>query len=206
LVDALGITALADREFEADDLIGSALHRVRAHGFRGVIVTGDKDLSQLIGAHDQIWDFARRERYGSEGVVERMGVRPEQVVDFLALTGDAVDNIPGVPGVGPKTAGALLAHFGDLDAVLARLDEIPYLRMRGAAATAAKLRTHRELALMSRQLTRIALDAPTPHEADALRVRPPDTAALEGVLDRLRFGPLTRRRVREYAERVSASL
>ncbi len=202
LVDALGITALADREFEADDLIGSALHRLRPQGFRGVIVSGDKDLSQLVGAHDQIWDFARRERYGADGVHERMGVRPEQVADYLALTGDAVDNIPGVPGVGPKTASALLAHFGDLDALLARVEEVPFLRLRGAAATATRLRTHRELALLSRQLTRIALDAPAPDDAEAVRVRKPDLTALENVLDRLRFGPLTRRRVREYAERV----
>jgi hypothetical protein len=79
---------------------------------------------------------------------------------------------------------------------------VPFLRLRGAAATANKLRAHRDLALLSRQLTRIALDAPVPEHVDAVRVGKPDMAALEGVLDRLRFGPLTRRRVREYAERV----
>ncbi|WP_062537317.1 5'-3' exonuclease, partial [Mizugakiibacter sediminis] len=133
---ALGLAVLADAAYEADDLIGSALHGLRAHGFRGVIVSADKDFGQLIGADDEQWDFARGQRWGAGGVLERMGVRPEQVADFLALTGDAIDNIPGVPGIGAKTAAALLAHFGDLESVLARVDEIPFLRLRGAAAAA----------------------------------------------------------------------
>lgn len=195
---ALGARVLSDAEYEADDLIGAALARVRGHGFRGVIVTGDKDLTQLLGPHDQVWDFARRERFGADDVPARMGVRADQVADFLGLTGDAVDNIPGVPGIGPKTAAALLAHFGTLDALLERLDEVAYLRgIRGAAAAAAKIRAHREQALLSRQLSVIALDAPAPAQPDDYRRRAPDLDQLDPLLDRLRFGPLTRRRVRE---------
>jgi 5'-3' exonuclease len=197
---ALGACVLSDAEYEADDLIGSALARVRDHGFRGVIVTGDKDLTQLLGPHDQVWDFAKRERFGADDIPARMGVRADQVADFLALTGDAVDNIPGVPGIGPKTAAALLAHFGTLDALLERLDEAAYLRgIRGAAGAAAKIRANRELALMSRTLSVIALDAPAPAQPEDYRRRAPDLARADALLDRLRFGPLTRRRVRELA-------
>lgn len=197
---ALGLAVLADETYEADDLIGSALHGLRAHGFRGVIVSADKDFGQLLGAGDEQWDFARGQRWGADGVHARMGVRPEQVADYLALTGDAIDNIPGVPGVGTKTAAALLAHFGDLESVLARVEEIPFLRLRGAAATAARLREHAGQARLSRRLALIALDAPLPALPGALARRAPDAAALDPLFDRLRFGPLTRSRVRALAE------
>jgi 5'-3' exonuclease len=199
---ALGLAAASDGSYEADDLIGSALAQMRPLGWRGVIVSADKDLTQLIGEHDRVWDFARNQRYGPDGVVERMGVRPAQVADFLALTGDAVDNIPGVPGIGPKTAAALLAHFETLDAVLARVEEVPFLRMRGAASVAAKIRAHREQALMSRQLTVIALDAPVATDPEQYAVGVPDEAAVDDLLERLKFGPMTRRRVREHVERM----
>lgn len=196
-VEALGLLGLGSIEFEADDLIGSALATARSAGARGVIVSGDKDFGQLVGPHDRIWDAAKRERYGPEGVVDRLGVEPHQVPDLLGLTGDAVDNFPGVPGIGPKTAIALLQHFGSLDALLERVEEIPFLRLRGAASVAAKLRAHRESALLSRQLARIALDAPVPTNLDAYAVKPPDLASTEALLDRLRFGPMLRRRIRE---------
>ena len=201
LVAALGIAGHGDDEFEADDLIGSALAKSRALGYRSVIVTADKDLSQLIGAHDQIWDFAKNHRYGCEGVREKMGVSPEQVADLLALTGDAVDNIPGVPGIGPKTACALLQHFGTLDALLARVDEVPFLRIRGAAACASKLRCYKDQALLSRELSRIAIDEGRIPDIDTIALRAPQRTIVEGLLDRLKFGPLTRRRVNDYLAR-----
>ncbi len=133
LCAALGLAVLADHDYEADDLIGSALYRARPAGYRGVIVSADKDLSQLLGEHDEQWDYARAQRWGAAGVKARHGVHAHQIADYLALTGDAVDNIPGVGGVGPKTAAVLLAHFGNLDELLARVDEIAFLRLRGAA-------------------------------------------------------------------------
>jgi 5'-3' exonuclease len=198
LCTALGLVTLAHREYEADDLIGSALHHARAHGHRGVIVSADKDLSQLLGLHDEQWDFARGQRWGAAGVKARHGVDAHQIADYLALCGDAVDNIPGVPGIGAKTAAILLAHFGSLDTLLARIDEIPYLRFRGAAAAAAKLRAHREQALLCRQLSTIALDAPLDHDRDFARAVA-DAAALLALCEALRFGPLTRRRLHEAA-------
>lgn len=199
LCEALGLTVLAHREFEADDLIGSALATMRVSGYRGVIVSADKDLSQLLDGDDQQWDFARDQRWGVDGVPARHGVQARQIADYLALCGDAVDNIPGVPGIGAKTAAALLAHFDTLDAVLARVDEIPFLRLRGAASTAAKLRAHREQALLCRQLTTIALDAPlTGHDAHFTRDRA-DAARLGALCETLRFGPMTRRRLYQAA-------
>jgi DNA polymerase I len=195
LCAALGLPVLAHGEYEADDLIGSALHRARPEGFRGVIVSADKDLSQLLLAHDEQWDFARGVRWGVAGVKARHGVEAAQIADYLALCGDAIDNIPGVPGIGAKTAAVLLAHFGSLDALLARIDEVPYLRFRGAAQVALRLRQHRELALLCRQLTTISLSAPLEAHPVPLARRDADGAALQSLCESLRFGPLTRRRL-----------
>jgi 5'-3' exonuclease len=193
---ALGVSVLIDHSYEADDLIGSTLWSLRGHGMRSVIVSADKDFGQLLGERDEQWDYARGVRWGPAGVHERLGVHPHQVADYLALCGDAVDNIPGVPGIGAKTAAALLAHFGDLDNLLERIDEVAYLRLRGAATCALKLREHAESARLYRRLTRIALDAPVPIDAAALQRQPGDSARLEALCERLRFGPLTRSRLR----------
>ena len=196
LCSALGLAVLAHADYEADDLIGSALHVGRADGHRGVIVSADKDLSQLLVGLDEQWDYARGQRWTMAGVKDRHGVEAHQIADYLALTGDSVDNIPGVPGVGPKTAAILLAHFGTLDALLARVDEVAFLRsIRGAPQVAAKLRANKEQALLWRQLTTIALDAPLAHIAFARGKG--DGAALTGLCEALRFGPLTRRRLQE---------
>lgn len=191
---ALGLSVNADISYEADDLIGTALHRFRAQGFRSVIVSADKDFGQLIGADDEQWDFSKGDRWNAQGVKQRLGVRPDQVADYLALTGDAVDNIPGVPGVGPKTAAVLLAHFDSLDALLKRVEEVPYLRLRGAGQVYARLKAHREQALLSRTLSLIALDAPVPMQIDELLWRDLNKAALDELFEHLKFGPITRAR------------
>jgi DNA polymerase I len=194
LCAALGLTVLGHHDYEADDLIGSALVRARGEGHRGIILSADKDLSQLLHVGDEQWDYARNQRWGAHGVKARHGVDAHQIADYLALCGDAVDNIPGVPGVGAKTAAVLLAHFGDLDSLLRRVDEVPFLRFRGAAQAAAKLRDHRDNALLFRQLTTIACDAPLDgaHPRFARQTAGPD--ALGALCDTLRFGPMTRRR------------
>lgn len=190
---ALGLTVLAHHEYEADDLIGSALHASRPGGSRGVIISADKDLSQLLHEHDEQWDYARNQRWGMAGVKARHGVQAHQIADYLALCGDAVDNIPGVTGVGAKSAAVLLAHFGSLDTLYERLDEVPFLRLRGAAQMAVRLREQREHALLWRQLTTIALDAPL--DGAGFGRASADPQMLQGLCDALRFGPLTRRRL-----------
>ncbi|KRA46882.1 exodeoxyribonuclease IX [Pseudoxanthomonas sp. Root630] len=196
LCAALGLSVLSHGEYEADDLIGSALHAARPQAFRGVIVSADKDLSQLLEEHDEQWDFSRGLRWGMAGVKARHGVEARQIADYLALTGDAVDNIPGVSGIGAKSAAILLAHFGDLDTLLARVDEVAFLRLRGAATMAARLREQREHALLWRQLTTIALDAPLGDIASGHARGQADGDMLLGLSDALRFGPMTRRRLR----------
>lgn len=195
LCAALGLVVLADRDYEADDLIGSALHAGRGHALRGVIVSADKDLSQLLLEHDEQWDYARNQRWGAAGVKARHGVHAHQIADYLALCGDAVDNIPGVSGIGAKSAAVLLAHFGSLDALLERIEEIPFLRLRGAAQMAVRLREQRELALLFRQLTTIALDAPLAAATPGFTRGAADADMLAGLCESLRFGPLTRRRL-----------
>ena len=130
-------------------------------------------------------------------MLEKFGVASHQIADFLALTGDAVDNIPGVPGIGPKTAAQLLSHFGTLEALLERAHEVPYLRMRGAAATSARLVQHAPAARLARQLTGVYCEAEVPLEPDAYRVGSGDGERVTAVLDQLKFGPLTRSRVRD---------
>ena len=195
----LGLSVLTDTRYEADDLIGSAVACLARHQRRAVIVSADKDFGQLVGDAVEQWDFSRNQRWDAHGVRQRLGVRPEQVADYLALTGDAVDNIPGVPGIGAKTAATLLAHFGSLDALLARSEEVAFLRLRGAAATSARLREHAALARLSRELTGISPDAPVPAEIGNYARRAHEWGAVEALFDRLRIGPMTRARVRALA-------
>ena len=192
---ALGLPVLADGRYEADDLIGAALVRLRGAGIGGIIVSADKDLSQLLHGEDEQWDYARNLRWRADGVKARLGVHAHQVADYLGLTGDAIDNIPGVPGIGPKTAATLLGHFGSLDALYERLDEVPFLRLRGSAQHAARLAEHRDLALLSRRLATIDTAAPLPGDLGLAERRAPDVPGLEALADQLRLGPITRRRL-----------
>ena len=197
LCKAVGLVTLAHTDYEADDLIGTAVHAGRRDGFRSIIVSADKDLSQLLQADDEQYDFAKAVRWKADGVKARHGVHAHQIADYLALTGDAVDNIPGISGIGAKSAAILLAHFESLDALLARIDEVPFLRLRGAAGMATRLREQREHALLWRQLTTIALDAPLPDGGFA-RGRG-DGEELASLADWMGFGPLTRKRLTDAA-------
>lgn len=196
---ALGLRVLADPVYEADDLIGSVVYALRTQAFRSIIVSADKDFGQLIDIDDEQWDFSKNLRWDGAGVKQRLGVHPHQVADYLALTGDAIDNIPGVAGIGAKTAATLLGHFGSLDAIYARIEEVPFLRFRGAAAAYVKLKSGAASARLSRSLTGIACDCPVPADAQSFVCGRPDLADVEGLLEQLRFGPLTRSRIRALA-------
>ena len=195
LCRALGFQVMADGYFEADDLIGSAMTQARAQGQASLILSADKDLSQLLGEHDVQWDYAKNVRWRMADVKSKHGVHAHQLADYLGLTGDAVDNIPGVPGIGPKTAATLLSHFGSLDALLERLEEVPYLRLRSAAQHAQRLAEHREMALLCRQLATIRCDIPMPENRPLGHPNPSSAETLGELIERLRFGPLTRRRL-----------
>ncbi len=193
----LGLRVLVDGRYEADDLIGTALGHIRRQGHTGMILSADKDLAQLLDADDWQWDYARNEKWNGDGVKARYGIHAHQVADYLGLTGDAIDNIPGVPGIGAKTAATLLGHFGSMDALFERIAEVPFLRLRGSAQHALRLTEHRDIALLSRKLATIVLDAPLPDDFGVAARGPIDVAALDALSEQLRFGPMTRRRLRE---------
>lgn len=200
LVGSLGVPVYVHDRFEADDLIASLSRYWRRRGHPVCVITGDKDLAQLVeGPDDAWWDFARNNRLDLAGIEARFGVRPGQIADYLALTGDPVDNIPGVPGVGPKTAAALLAHFQHLDGLFQRLDELAFLKIRGAKSLLPRLRRHEATVRLSRRLTGLEMpiaeiedgqhDGRGAHDADRLDV----------LLDTLGFGQTLRQRLHRLA-------
>jgi 5'-3' exonuclease len=158
LANVLGLPTFSSDTYEADDLIGTIATRMRAMDFINVIVTVDKDLAQLVGPGDMLWDYARNRKHFHKDIHAWLGVRADQVADYLALAGDAVDNIPGVPGIGPKTAAALLERFDSLPALLEQVDKVGEMKLRGAARIQKLLQEHREAALQARQLTGIVTD------------------------------------------------
>ncbi len=192
----LGVAESAHDEFEADDIIGTWVARARAAGLNCVLITRDKDLSQLLREGDVFWDYTGNARYSYHDIGARFGAAPERFADFLALTGDAVDNIPGVPGIGKKTAAALFSRFADLDALYEGLDGLAALKFRNAPIIAAKLREHKERVYLSRKLTGIVCDVPLQCELDDLLPRAPDASALSAFFDRQRFGVILRQQLR----------
>ena len=196
---ALGLSQFGSSRFEADDIIGTLTFRARAAGLPVTIVSRDKDLTQLLSQADTYWDAVADVRYAYGDIEERFGVIPERMADFLALTGDAVDNIPGVPGVGRKTAQRLLKHFDTLDGVFENIDAVAKLKFRGASFVADSLREHRETAFLSRRLTAIACDMPLPvSRIGDLRRQAPDLATLDTFCEAQGFG----RMLREQARRI----
>jgi len=189
----LGLSVFVDPQYEADDLIGSLAACLRGAGMRSAFITRDKDLAQLMRDGDLFWDFGAREQFGYHDIERHFGVCPERFADYLALTGDDVDNIPGVPGVGHRTAASLMKAFESLDQMYGDLPRVAQLKLRGAGTLAQKLTEHRESVFLSRQLTRIACDLKLGTDAEGLRRRMPNLAALDGLYDELGFGPFLRR-------------
>ena len=195
----LGVAEFASTEYEADDLIGTLAYQVRGEGLRVTVVSRDKDLSQLLGPGDKYWDYADSTEYGYEQLPEKFGVCPERMADYLALMGDASDNIPGVPGIGPKTAAAIMQRYASLDAVYADLAGTADLPVRGAAGLAAKLAAHREAAYLARALTRIHCAAPMPPGRGHLERRTPALEAIGEFCARHGFGAM----LPKLAERIA---
>src|SRR6185369_488645 len=164
--EALGVPILTSERYEADDVIGTLAEKASAAGFEVAIVTGDKDFFQLV--RDGIKVYNPKEEgtwYDAAGVKEKFGVAPEQVVDVLALMGDTIDNIKGVPGIGDKGARELIAQYGTLESLLAHAGEVKNKRYREG------LLGHADDARQSQVLARIHTDVPVTFDADALRYR-----------------------------------
>lgn len=188
LTRAMGMATYLLEGFEADDLMATLSTRLRGEGHGVVLVSGDKDLAQLLEDGVELYDLARDRTWTAAEIPDRLGVRPDQVADLLALMGDSSDNIPGVPGVGRKGAGRLLAHFGTLEAIYERLDEVAELDLRGARSLQRKLLEHRALAELSRSLTEVRRDAPLEPSLDELLYEGADGSRLDSFAQRWGLG------------------
>jgi DNA polymerase-1 len=197
----LGLSHFADPAYEADDIIGTISRQMRRLGESCVIVTRDKDLAQILRPGDQFWNYVDGRRIDYDAAAGHFGAVPERMADYQALVGDKVDNIAGVPGVGPKTASALMREFGSLEDLFDALDTVAQLPIRGAAGVAKRLSEHRETAFLARRLTRISTDMPLALDATSLVPQAPDLVGLERLYGRLGFGPRLIREAREIAGR-----
>ncbi|HVY86321.1 MAG TPA: DNA polymerase I [Caulobacterales bacterium] len=190
-VRAFGVACIEQDGFEADDLIATYARRAAAAGASVKIVSSDKDLMQLISdGVIELYDPMKQKPLGPDAVMEKFGVTPDKVIDVQALIGDSVDNVPGCPGVGPKTAAELITTYGSLDALLSRLDEIKQPKRREA------LQTNIEQIKLSRTLVTLRDDVETEHAWDQFGVREPEASTLLQFLDAMEFRTLARR-VRE---------
>jgi DNA polymerase-1 len=190
LVQAFRVKSLILDGYEADDLIGTLAVRAAAGAGDVVIVTADKDFMQLVGPHITLWDTMRDKRTGTREVREKLGVEPKSVVDLMALMGDSIDNIKGVPGVGEKTASALIQKFGSVDHLLAHLEEVQNVNIRGAKKLGALIGQHRDAVLLARKLARIDTQAPVEVNLDDLAFQGIDEKATFELLRELEFNSL----------------
>jgi len=173
--------------FEADDIIATLAHQARDAGGRVTIVSSDKDLMQLVGDGVEMLDPMKNKRIDSDGVVEKFGVGPDRVVDVQALAGDSVDNVPGAPGIGIKTAALLINEYGDLESLLDRAEEIRQPKRRES------LIENREQIEMSKRLVQLDCDMTLEFGLDDLEVRDPDPDVLMGFLAEMEFRTVTKR-------------
>ncbi|KPQ27966.1 MAG: DNA polymerase I PolA, partial [Halomonas sp. HL-93] len=187
-VKALGLPLLCIEGVEADDVIGTLAHHATQAGRDAVISTGDKDMAQLVNAHITLVNTMKEETLDEAGVEEKFGLPPALIIDFLALMGDKVDNIPGVPGVGEKTAiGLLQGMGGGLDTIYGDLERIKTLSFRGAKTLPKKLEENREQAFLSYQLATIKIDCDLPVGLDDLDIAHPDREALVELYKEMEF-------------------
>ncbi len=190
---AFATHALEQEGYEADDLIATYARQAEQKGARVTIVSSDKDLMQLVSERVQMLDTMKNKSMGVDAVFEKFGVTPDKVVDVQALAGDSVDNVPGAPGIGVKTAAQLIGEYGDVDTLLARAEEVRQPKRRQT------LIDHADNIRMSRELVTLKDDVPLDVEVDDLAVGEPDPATLLDFLEGMEFRTITRR-VREHFE------
>ncbi len=184
LVGAFRIPAFVLEGQEADDVIATITHKAASAGITVTVVTGDKDILQLVGPDITVYDTLKDKLYGPGEVEERFGVPPERVIEIMGLMGDASDNIPGVPGIGEKTARTLISEYGTIENLLTHAENITRPKLRQS------LMEHAHLARMSRELARLHDDVPIMIDYDDLKVKEPDNPALLALLRELEFPSL----------------
>jgi DNA polymerase-1 len=187
IVKAMGLPFICEPGVEADDVIGTLARQASEQQKHVVISTGDKDMAQLVNSYTTLVNTMTETVMDEAGVKEKFGIPPSRIIDFLALMGDKVDNIPGVPGVGEKTALGLLQGLGGLDDIYANLDEVAQLSFRGAKTMAAKLIKEKDSAYLSYELATIKTDVPLDKALDQLQNHAPDRDALVEWFTRMEF-------------------
>jgi len=193
---AMGIAEFGSNRFEADDIVGTLASRLRNEGFDITIVSADKDLTQLVlGERDAWWDYARNNVLNYKGVEKQFGVKPEKIADLLALTGDKVDNIPGIPGVGYKMASNLLSKFNDVEDILDNIENISKMKFRGSARIQNLVDEHQALLPTNKRLTEIVTDAVFDNHAQSIRWEGiPDEENFHALFDQLNVSEQRRKR------------
>ncbi len=181
VVEAFKLPVLEMPSFEADDVIATLVRKVEDAGLKVSLITGDKDMYQLVDENVVILDYISGREYGPEGVEEKFGVRPGQIRELIGLAGDSSDNIPGIPGVGLKTAAKLLKQFGSIEQIYERIGEVKGEKLR------EKLVEHKDRALLSRELATLHAQVPLDAPLDSLEYTGPDFTALEPLLNELEF-------------------
>lgn len=191
---AAGIADYSSNRFEADDIIGTLATRLRADGFQITILSADKDLAQLIKPGDIWWDYARDKIMHYKDVEKSFGVKPELIADLLALAGDTIDNIPGIPGIGYKMASNLLNKYPSIEYILANIENISKMKFRGSKRIQDLVETHQSILPRNKQLTTIILDADFKGPKGDIKWHGVDTPALHSMFDLLNAGPARRQR------------
>lgn len=197
---AVGIASFGSPRYEADDLIGSLARHYRERGFAVTVVSADKDLTQLVtGEQDLWWDYARSKLLDARGVQQQFGVLPPLIADMLAISGDKIDNIPGVPGIGYSTAARILQKFAGIEAVLANIPLVGQMKFRGAARAQALLRQHGHILPLNKQLTTVYTELPFAAELD-LGWQGPQEQELAELCATLGFGTALQQRWLQLAD------
>jgi DNA polymerase I len=178
IITAMGLPLLCVSGVEADDVIGTLARQASQQGRHTLISTGDKDMAQLVDEHVTLINTMTNTLLDAKGVVEKFGIGPELIVDYLALMGDKVDNIPGLPGVGEKTAAALLQGLGSIEQIYQQLDKVSSLTFRGAKTMVAKLEEFRPQLELSYRLATIKTDVELPYQLEQLTIQAPDNTQL----------------------------
>jgi len=199
LTEILGVSTFSSKRYEADDLIGTIAKQVSKQNFQTSFVTCDKDLSQLLRQGDTFWNYAKDTKHNYKDCRQVFGVKPEQMIDFLALAGDSVDNIPGVAGIGSKTAIALLDSYGSLKNIYTQLEKIRCSKIRGAQRVYELLKEHKKSAFISQQLATVVCNVPMKTGLKKLSYTLPSTMRINRFCTQYGLGDRLRQRLLNFA-------
>ncbi|MCO1335261.1 flap endonuclease [Microbulbifer sp. OS29] len=192
MAEVLGVASFSSERFEADDILATLTRKLRRQA--PVVVSRDKDLGQLLArGASSLWDFAKDQHLDSAALIDKFGVRPEQIPDYLALVGDSSDDIPGIPGVGPKTAARLLGTFDTIEALLEQLDTVASLPIRGASGLMSRIGNYEEQLRLAKRLTRLEEKIPLVVKLEDLRPQPVDLDLAQAMVEEFGIGGLSKK-------------